>query len=172
MKPIRRFVRKKIFRPIILFAVLFWGLYATSDQWEPHLTAYLYKPAAEVKKKSREPKKAGKQNTAQKDAQEKKSETPKNTSTEDHKYRDTVSDVRKTIKDTKKAADGIKDFLSDAKQKGSPVIKDALPGINNEKPKVIQDGIDTVSGIKDRVKYFLSEKAEDAKEHTKSDYAK
>lgn len=94
----------------------------------------------------------------------KKKKTVKKSVTESKAYQDTAEDVEKTVNDTKDAADRVKKYLDEAKKRGEPIMEENMPGLSDEKPQIIQDGVDTVKGIRKRIVDLIKGAAETANE--------
>lgn len=94
----------------------------------------------------------------------KKKKSVKKSVTESKAYQDTAEDVKKTVNDTKAAADRVKKYLDEAKKRGEPIMEENMPGVSDEKPQIIQDGVDTVKGIRKRIVDLIKGAAETANE--------
>lgn len=94
----------------------------------------------------------------------KKKKSVKKSVTVSKAYQDTAEDVKKTVNDTKDAADKVKKYLDEAKKRGEPIMEENMPGVSDEKPQIIQDGVNTVKGIRKRIVDLIKGAAETANE--------
>lgn len=190
MKIVRRIIRKRLCRPILIIGILSVGLYATSDKWIPYVKDQLQQETDQARniigqdksnaRKSTDAATVEKSENEAKEGRQKKKSLENSSGTkgknsakgeaksgEKKEYRDTAADIKKTVNDTKNAAGKVKNYLDEFKTRGDPIIDKNMPDAEIKTPEVIQDGLDTVNGIRERVWDFIkgaSEKVREAAE--------